>query len=141
MVAIPVLKAYEQPPSDHISELNSERPKSPFFFLKPPSAIIEPPAPGPVIRPRGVDLHYEVELALVIKQSVKSLNENDTEAIMDAIGGMSEEVPPILCRDDLTGTRLCSRNRHDRPESPRFSKKCWPTVDNSQRFRYFPPTL
>jgi 2-keto-4-pentenoate hydratase/2-oxohepta-3-ene-1,7-dioic acid hydratase in catechol pathway len=42
---------------DHITELNSARPKQPFFFLKPPSSILLP-GEGPVIRPKGVDLHY-----------------------------------------------------------------------------------
>ena len=53
------------PRSDHITELNNTRPPRPFFFLKPPSSIL-PPARGPVWRPRGVELHYEVELGIVI---------------------------------------------------------------------------
>ncbi|ETN42919.1 uncharacterized protein HMPREF1541_02077 [Cyphellophora europaea CBS 101466] len=51
--------------ADHITELSSARPSQPFFFLKPPSSILLPRS-GPMIRPRGVTLHHEVELGIVI---------------------------------------------------------------------------
>jgi len=70
--------------ADHIKELNSARPKQPFFFLKPPSSILLK-GDGPVIRPRGVDLHYEVELALIIGKRVKDLEESDEKGAFDAI--------------------------------------------------------
>ncbi|KAL5321197.1 hypothetical protein ACEPPN_012009 [Leptodophora sp. 'Broadleaf-Isolate-01'] len=60
------------------------RPKQPFFFLKPASSIL-PPGAGPVIRPRGVDLHYEVELALVMGKTVKDLEAGDMKGALDAI--------------------------------------------------------
>ncbi|KIV89835.1 hypothetical protein PV10_07206 [Exophiala mesophila] len=72
--------------ADHITELNSARPSQPFFFLKPTSSIL-PPGKGPIIRPRGVDLHYEVELGLVIGQTshpLKNLSANDSK-ILDCI--------------------------------------------------------
>lgn len=74
--------------SDHIAELSSARPKQPFFFLKPPSSILLPDD-GPVIRPRGVNLHYEIELALIIGKTVKNLEETDEAGAMDAIEGIS----------------------------------------------------
>ncbi|KAI6375413.1 hypothetical protein MCOR25_002979 [Pyricularia grisea] len=70
--------------ADHIAELNSAKPKQPFFFLKPPSSIVAPGA-GPVIRPKGVDLHYEVELALIIGKEVKNLKADDDQGALDAI--------------------------------------------------------
>jgi len=70
--------------ADHITELNNQRPKQPFFFLKPPSSIL-PPGAGPVIRPRGVDLHYEVELALIIGKQVKDLEADNEKGALDAI--------------------------------------------------------
>jgi len=70
--------------ADHIKELNSARPKQPFFFLKPPSSILLK-SDGPVIRPRGVDLHYEVELALIMGKRVKDVEESDEKSIFDAI--------------------------------------------------------
>lgn len=70
--------------SDHIAELNSARPKQPFFFLKPTSSILLPGA-GPVVRPKGVDLHYEVELALILGKQVKDLAVDDEKGAFDAI--------------------------------------------------------
>jgi len=70
--------------ADHVTELNNQRPKQPFFFLKPASSIL-PPGAGPVIRPKGVDLHYEVELALIIGKQVKDLEADDEKGAMDAI--------------------------------------------------------
>lgn len=70
--------------SDHIKELGNARPKQPFFFLKPPSSIL-PPNSGPVLRPKGVSLHYEVELALIMGREVRDLREDDREGAMNAI--------------------------------------------------------
>jgi acylpyruvate hydrolase len=73
--------------SDHIKELNNARPSQPFFFLKPPSSILVPNE-GPFLRPRGVKVHYEVELGLIIGKTVRDLEETDTQGALDAIGGM-----------------------------------------------------
>lgn len=70
--------------ADHITELNSARPKQPFFFLKPASSILLP-GEGPVIRPRGVDLHYEVELALIMGKTLKDFPAGDEKGALDAI--------------------------------------------------------
>ncbi|OQE37175.1 hypothetical protein PENCOP_c010G03182 [Penicillium coprophilum] len=70
--------------ADHITELNNTAPKQPFFFLKPPSSILLPGS-GPVLRPKGVSLHYEVELGLVIGKTVRDLDPNDEKAALDAI--------------------------------------------------------
>ncbi|KAK0618515.1 hypothetical protein B0T17DRAFT_495859 [Bombardia bombarda] len=70
--------------ADHIAELNSARPKQPFFFQKPTSSILLP-GEGPVIRPRGVNLHYEVELAIVLGKQVKDLEADDDKGALDAI--------------------------------------------------------
>ncbi|EGS19046.1 uncharacterized protein CTHT_0056680 [Thermochaetoides thermophila DSM 1495] len=70
--------------ADHIAELNSARPKQPFFFQKPTSTILLP-GEGPVIRPRGVNLHYEVELALILNKRLKDFDPNDEQGALDAI--------------------------------------------------------
>ncbi|KAK7755293.1 hypothetical protein SLS62_002799 [Diatrype stigma] len=70
--------------SDHIQELNSARPKQPFFFLKPTSSVLLPGA-GPVVRPKGVDLHFEVELALIIGKQLRDLQASDEKGAFDAI--------------------------------------------------------
>jgi acylpyruvate hydrolase len=72
--------------SDHIKELSSATPRQPFFFLKPPSSILLPGA-GPVLRPRGVTMHYEVELGLIMGKTVRDLDPEDTKGAMDAIEG------------------------------------------------------
>ncbi|MCJ1252625.1 hypothetical protein MMC24_000431 [Lignoscripta atroalba] len=72
--------------ADHVTELNNVRPKQPFFFLKPPSSIL-PPKSGPVLRPKGIKLHYEVELGLVMGKEVRDLDASDEKGAMDAIDG------------------------------------------------------
>jgi 2-keto-4-pentenoate hydratase/2-oxohepta-3-ene-1,7-dioic acid hydratase in catechol pathway len=41
-----------------------------------------------VIRPKGVDLHYEVELALIMGKMVKDLDAADEKGALDAIQSM-----------------------------------------------------
>jgi 2-keto-4-pentenoate hydratase/2-oxohepta-3-ene-1,7-dioic acid hydratase in catechol pathway len=43
------------------------------------------PKEGPILRPRGVKMHYEVELGLVIGKTVRDLHEDDTQGALDAI--------------------------------------------------------
>ena len=78
-----IYKATSQ--SGHIEELNNPRPKKPFFFLKPPSSIL-PPNSGPVLRPKGVRLHYEAELALIMGREIRDLRADDEEGALAAIG-------------------------------------------------------
>ncbi|KAL2212644.1 hypothetical protein CC79DRAFT_437804 [Sarocladium strictum] len=70
--------------ADHIAELQNTKPKQPFFFLKPPSSIVTP-GEGPCLRPKGVDLHYEVELALVMGKKVRDLKADDVKGALDAV--------------------------------------------------------
>ncbi|KAF3001941.1 hypothetical protein E8E13_006993 [Curvularia kusanoi] len=84
--------------ADHIAELNSATPKQPFFFLKPASSILLPGA-GPVLRPKGVNVHYEVELGLVIGKTIRDLKEDDEKGAMDAISG-------YLLAIDMTGRNV-----------------------------------
>lgn len=82
---------------DHIAELNSAKPKQPFFFLKPPSSIILP-GEGPVIRPRGVDMHYEVELALILGKRVRDHDASDLKGALDAIESESSDSKALYLR-------------------------------------------
>ncbi|KAI9758817.1 MAG: hypothetical protein M4579_002831 [Chaenotheca gracillima] len=70
--------------ADHITELSSARPKQPFFFLKPTTSLLSP-GQGDILRPKGVELHYEVELALVMGQRLRDLEESDEAKAMGAI--------------------------------------------------------
>ncbi|KIW04130.1 uncharacterized protein PV09_04938 [Verruconis gallopava] len=72
--------------ADHIKELNNTKPKQPFFFLKPTSSIL-PPRSGPVLRPKGVNLHYEVELGLIMGKTIRDFDARDEKAAIEAIDG------------------------------------------------------
>lgn len=79
--------------SEHIAELNSATPKQPFFFLKPSSSILLP-REGPVLRPKGVSLHYEVELGLVIGKTLRDLDPKDEKSAFEAIESESRALFP-----------------------------------------------
>ncbi|ANB12145.1 Fmp41p [Sugiyamaella lignohabitans] len=73
---------------DHIKELGNSAPSQPFFFLKPTSSVLLP-GQGPILRPKGTKLHYELELAVVLNKTLKNINPEtfgEKEAI-DAIEG------------------------------------------------------
>ena len=85
----------------HIAELGNKRPDKPIFFLKPHSSLVTPPSPehsewAPLLIPKGVDVHYEIELAVQIRRHKhnlgywkrKSLDEQKWEQVWnDCIGG------------------------------------------------------
>ncbi|KAF5125318.1 putative mitochondrial hydrolase FMP41 [Metarhizium anisopliae] len=81
--------------ADHIAELKNMKPKQPFFFLKPPSSIVLP-GEGPCLQPRGVKMHFEVELALVIGKMVRDLHADDRQGALEAIKGRVHSFPPDL---------------------------------------------
>lgn len=84
---------------DHIKELNSARPKQPFFFQKPPTTLLQP-GEGPVIRPKGVDLHYEIELGVVVGKKLKDLDAADEKGAFDAIESESRSCGPAEAADE-----------------------------------------
>ncbi|RMY91659.1 hypothetical protein D0864_06036 [Hortaea werneckii] len=84
--------------ADHVKELNNQRPKQPFFFLKPPSSILLPNE-GPVLRPAGVNMHFEVELGLVIGKQVKDIDTEKDEDILQYIDS-------YLLTIDMTGRNV-----------------------------------
>lgn len=81
-------------------------PKQPFFFLKPASSILLPGA-GPVIRPKGVDLHYEVELALILGKQVKDLEPSDETGALDAIESITSPLYECIAIS-VDSCRLCA---------------------------------
>lgn len=60
--------------------------------MKPPSSILLPGA-GPVIQPKGVNLHYEVELALIMGKQVKDLDAKDEKTALDSIESKPHNEP------------------------------------------------
>lgn len=62
---------------DHVAEDGSDSPEFPSHFLKPNSAIIGPDEP--ILYPRiASQVDYEGELAVVIKNRVKDISEQDS---------------------------------------------------------------
>ncbi|EPY53651.1 fumarylacetoacetate hydrolase [Schizosaccharomyces cryophilus OY26] len=70
----------------HIRELNNAFPKKPFFFLKPPSAIVGP-GQGKLLFPSDVKAHYEVELGLVMGSKLPARQPISHPKWMEAIAG------------------------------------------------------
>ncbi|CDK24210.1 unnamed protein product [Kuraishia capsulata CBS 1993] len=72
----------------HIKELNNKQPSQPFFFLKPSSSVLLPKQ-GPILVPKGVSVHHEVELAFVVGKELKNLDPETftNEQALDAIDG------------------------------------------------------
>ena len=68
---------------EHVKELGNELPEKPVLFLKPASALIY--SGGEIIHPDyGNELHHEVELVLLIGETIK--NASKTEAENSIIG-------------------------------------------------------
>ncbi|KAI5475704.1 hypothetical protein MNV49_001038 [Pseudohyphozyma bogoriensis] len=59
----------------HIKELNNATPTEPFFFLKPTSSYVT--NNGPVEVPKGVTVHHEVELGVVIGKGGRDILAKD----------------------------------------------------------------
>lgn len=69
--------------AEHAKELGNEVPEFPIIFLKPSSAMIY--SGGDVIHPKFSDnLHYELELVLLIGKDIKQADDKQAE---DAIAG------------------------------------------------------
>ncbi|KAI0031478.1 hypothetical protein K488DRAFT_79017 [Vararia minispora EC-137] len=60
---------------DHAKELGNAVPKEPFFFLKPTTSYL--PSGGFVEAPRGINLHHEVELGIVIGKNGRDISQDD----------------------------------------------------------------
>jgi len=61
---------------DHAKELNSEIPKQPLIFMKPPSSVIAPEEP--IVMPRiSQRVDYEGELAMIIGRRCHQLRDSD----------------------------------------------------------------
>jgi len=64
--------------AEHAKELGNEIPDKPVLFLKPASALIY--SGGQIIHPDyGNELHHEVELVLLIGETVKNANKTQSE--------------------------------------------------------------
>lgn len=74
--------------ADHAKELGNIVPTHPMFFIKPRSSVLQP-GTGPILRPKGIELHYELELAVVIEKKLQNCNPNtiDSKKALEYIAG------------------------------------------------------
>jgi acylpyruvate hydrolase len=71
--------------AEHAKELGNEVPEKPVLFLKPASALIY--SSGEIIHPDfGNELHHEVELVLLIGETVKKANKAQAEKAIIGYG-------------------------------------------------------
>ena len=71
--------------TEHAKELGNEIPDKPVLFLKPASALIY--SGGQIIHPDyGKELHHEVELVLLIGETVKNANKTQSEKAIIGYG-------------------------------------------------------
>jgi len=71
--------------AEHAKELGNEVPDKPVLFLKPTSALIY--SGGQIIHPDyGSELHHEVELVLLIGETVKKANKAQSEKAIIGYG-------------------------------------------------------
>lgn len=71
--------------TDHIAELDNEKPKDPILFLKPDTAILLKNNPF-LIPDFSSEVHYEVELLVKIKKIGKHIDRNFAHKYYDEIG-------------------------------------------------------
>jgi 2-keto-4-pentenoate hydratase/2-oxohepta-3-ene-1,7-dioic acid hydratase in catechol pathway len=80
---------------DHAAEMKMELPASPVLFLKPPSAIIY--NNDAIVYPEQTkELHYEAELAVVIRDRIKNISEEDA----------AKHILGFTCANDVTARDL-----------------------------------
>jgi len=83
---------------EHIAEIGAEVPEKPMFFLKPPSSLIG--HEDDVVIPSGGErVDYEGELALVIKDRMKDISEDEA---LNYVAGYS-------CFNDVTERSLAMK--------------------------------
>ena len=71
--------------AEHAKELGNELPEKPVLFLKPTSALIY--SGGKIIHPDyGNELHHEVELVLLIGETVRKANKVQSEKAIIGYG-------------------------------------------------------
>jgi len=80
---------------DHAAEMKLPLPNEPLLFLKPPSAVIY--NNEAIVYPEQTkELHYEAELAVVIKDRIKNISEEDA----------AKHILGFTCANDVTARDL-----------------------------------
>jgi 2-keto-4-pentenoate hydratase/2-oxohepta-3-ene-1,7-dioic acid hydratase in catechol pathway len=80
---------------DHAKEMNVQVPDYPLIFLKPPTAVIE--NEGLIMYPpQSKEVHYEGELAIVIKDKVRNISKKEAH----------HYIAGYTCANDVTARDL-----------------------------------
>jgi len=80
---------------DHAKELNMQIPEYPLIFMKPPTAVITS-GRSIVYPPQSREVHYEGELAVIIKNKIKDISVQDTP----------RHIEGYTCANDVTARDL-----------------------------------
>lgn len=80
---------------DHAKEMHHEIPEYPLIFLKPPTAVIQN-GDFIVYPPATKELHYEGELAVIIKNKIKNITKE----------GAPRHIEGYTCANDVTARDL-----------------------------------
>lgn len=80
---------------DHAKELSMQLPKMPILFMKPVSSLIG--NNDKIVYPKmTADLHYEAELAIVIKDRIRNISEKEAR----------QHILGFTCANDVTARDL-----------------------------------
>ncbi|VEG25451.1 fumarylacetoacetate hydrolase family protein [Actinomyces howellii] len=91
----------------HAAEMGSEPPAEPVVFLKPNTAVIGPDAP--IVLPEWSDeVHYEAELAVVIRTVAKDIDPADAHRVVLGYTVANDVTARDRQRQDTTWTRAKS---------------------------------
>ena len=85
--------------SDHAKEMNLAKPEEPIIFIKPSSALNHPEA-GIEYPSMSKNLHYEAELAIVIKKQAHNVSK----------GHAKEYILGYTCANDVTARDLQNKD-------------------------------
>lgn len=80
---------------DHAKELKMEIPSEPILFVKPPTSVIYH-KDAIIYPPQTNELHYEAELAVVIKDKIKNIKPEEAE----------KHILGYTCGNDVTARDL-----------------------------------
>lgn len=69
----------------HIAELNNSVPSEPVLFIKPATALVSMSEALEIPKNRG-EVHYETELAVLIKDPMKNITESKVESSIIGVG-------------------------------------------------------
>lgn len=80
---------------DHASEMGAKIPDHPIMFMKPPTSVIENNS-SIIYPPQTSNLHYEGELAIVIKDKCRNVSKADAQ----------KHIIGYTCANDVTARDL-----------------------------------